>query len=84
MTLVVASAAVLGFALVLARSRLGVVAQRIVRSALDGVTAVLDPARVRAEDHQASGSQGETEPPGQSERTPEQTHARTPGGSLLP
>jgi hypothetical protein len=43
MTLVVASAAVLGFALVLARSRLGVVAQRIVRSALDGVTAVLDP-----------------------------------------
>lgn len=43
MTLVVASAAVLGFALVLARSRLGVVVQRIVRAALDGVTAVLDP-----------------------------------------
>ena len=43
MTLVVASAAVLAFALVLARSRLGVVAQRIVRAALDGVTAVLDP-----------------------------------------
>jgi Sulfotransferase family len=42
MTLVVASAAVLGFALVLARSRLGVVVQRIVRAALDGVTAVLD------------------------------------------
>jgi hypothetical protein len=43
MTLVVASAAVLGFALVLAGSRLGVVVQRIVRAALDGVTAVLDP-----------------------------------------
>ena len=43
MTLVVASAAVLGFALVLARSRLGDVVQRIVRAALDGVTAVLDP-----------------------------------------
>lgn len=43
MTLVVASAAVLGFALVLASSRLGVVVQRIVRGALDGVTAVLDP-----------------------------------------
>ena len=43
MTLLVASAAVLGFALVLARSRLGVVVQRIVRAALDGVTAVLDP-----------------------------------------
>lgn len=43
MTLVVASAAVLGFALVLARSRLGVVVQRIVRAALDGVTAMLDP-----------------------------------------
>lgn len=43
MTLVVASAAVLGFALVLARSRLGVVVRRIVRAALDGVTAMLDP-----------------------------------------
>ena len=43
MTLVVASAAVLGFALVLARSRLGAVVQRVVRAALDGVTAVLDP-----------------------------------------
>ena len=43
MTLVVASAAVLGFALVLARSRLGGVVQRIVRAALDGVTVVLDP-----------------------------------------
>ena len=42
MTLVVASAAVLGFALVLARSRLGVVVQGVVRAALDGVTAVLD------------------------------------------
>jgi hypothetical protein len=43
MTLVVASAAVLGFALVLARSRLGIVVQRIVRAALDGVSAMLDP-----------------------------------------
>lgn len=43
MTLVVAIAAVLGFAMVLARSRLGVVVQQIVRAALDGVTAVLDP-----------------------------------------
>ena len=43
MTLVVASAAVLGFALVLAGSRLGGAVQGIVRAALDGITAVLDP-----------------------------------------
>lgn len=58
MTLVVASAAVLGFALVLARSSLGVVAQRIVRAALDGVTAVLDPDLADLEKEQAARRAG--------------------------
>ena len=43
MTLVVASAAVLGFALVLAVSRIGTAVRRVVRGALDGITAMLDP-----------------------------------------
>ncbi len=43
MTLVVASAAVLGFALVLAASRIGAAVRRVVRGALDGITAMLDP-----------------------------------------
>ena len=58
MTLVVATAAVLGFVLVLGSSHLGVVVQRIVRAALEGVTAVLDPDLADLEKERAARRAG--------------------------